>query len=157
MTLSAPRLVVMIDAAGQDPLPYLLASPVTPDAAVFVVDGRTGIGRAGIQQIRMAAELGISESTVYRALRDKYLWCSRGTFPLSHFFQQEVSSGVSRERVRELIAEICRGQGKISDRAIAEELLRRGITISRRTVAKYRAQLGIDSSFERNPPRGDKT
>ena len=76
---------------------------------------------------------------------------------LSHFFQQEVSSGVSRERVRELIAEICGGQGKISDRAIAEELLRRGITISRRTVAKYRAQLGIDSSFERNPPRGDKT
>ena len=103
-----------------------------------------------------AAELGISESTVYRAIRDKYLWCSRGTFPLSHFFQQEVSSGVSRERVREMIADICLEKGKISDRAITEELLQRGITISRRTVAKYRAQLGIDSSFDRKPAKGGK-
>ena len=36
---------------------------------------------------------------------------------------------------------------RISDRAIAEELEKRGITLSRRTVAKYRSQLEIDSSF----------
>ncbi len=149
---SATRLLHAIDLR-QSTMEKLAALIVGRQRAFFLSE----YSLVPLTAAEAAAELGISESTVYRALRDKYLWCSRGTFPLSHFFQQEVSSGVSRERVRELIAEICGGQGKISDRAIAEELLRRGITISRRTVAKYRAQLGIDSSFERNPPRGDKT
>ena len=72
-----------------------------------------------------AREIGVHEATVYRAIQGKYLYCARGTFPLSHFFQ----------------------------RAIAEELEKRGITLSRRTVAKYRSQLEIDSSFRRNTNR----
>ena len=90
------------------------------------------------------------ETTVYRAIQGKYLYCARGTFPLNHFFQKEVSGGASTARVKEMIREICRGNGKMSDREIAEALEKRGITLSRRTVAKYRAQLDIDSSFRRN-------
>ena len=97
-----------------------------------------------------AGELGVSESTVYRAIRGKYLWCSRGTFPLSHFFQKEVAGGVSRARTKELIEALCAGDGSLSDRAIADALAARGISVSRRTVAKYRTELGIDSSFRRN-------
>ena len=96
-----------------------------------------------------ARQIGVHESTVYRAIQNKYLYCSRGTFPLSHFFQKEVSGGTSAARVKEIIREICRREGKVSDRVIAEALEKRGIALSRRTVAKYRAQMEIDSSFHR--------
>ena len=48
-----------------------------------------------------------------------------------------------------MIRSICEGNEKLSDQAIANELARRGVSLSRRTVAKYRAQLGIDSSYQR--------
>lgn len=96
-----------------------------------------------------AQEIGVHETTVYRAIQNKYLYCDRGTFPLSHFFQKKVSGGTSTERVKEIILEICRENEKMSDRAIAESLEKRGISLSRRTVAKYRAQMDIDSSFRR--------
>ncbi len=97
-----------------------------------------------------AREIGVHEATVYRAIQGKYLYCARGTFPLNHFFQKEISGGASVARVKEIIQEICQKNGRISDRAIAEELEKRGITLSRRTVAKYRSQLDIDSSFHRS-------
>lgn len=97
-----------------------------------------------------ADEIGVHETTVYRALRGKYLCCARGTFPLSHFFQKEVSGGVSTVRVKEMIREICLEKGRMSDRAIAEALESRGVHLSRRTVAKYRTQMNIDSSFRRS-------
>lgn len=96
-----------------------------------------------------AAEIGVHETTVYRALQGKYLYCARGMYPLEHFFQKEVSGGVSMARVKEIIRELCRENGKLSDRAISEALAQRGITLSRRTVAKYRSQMDIDSSFRR--------
>ena len=98
---------------------------------------------------RIAEEIGVHETTVYRALQGKYLYCSRGSFPLSHFFQKEVSGGTSAARVKEIIRELCRENDRLSDRAIAEALEERGITLSRRTVAKYRSQMEIDSSFRR--------
>ena len=97
-----------------------------------------------------AREIGVHETTVYRAIQGKYLYCARGTFPLSHFFQKEISGGTSAARVKEIIQEICRENDRISDRSIAEELGKRGITLSRRTVAKYRSQLDINSSFHRS-------
>ena len=100
-----------------------------------------------------AREIGVHEATVYRAIQGKYLYCARGTFPLNHFFQREISGGASPARVKEIIREICRNNDRISDRAIAEALEKRGITLSRRTVAKYRSQLEIDSSFHRSTNR----
>ena len=100
-----------------------------------------------------AKELGIHEATVYRAIQGKYLYCSRGTFPLSYFFQKSLSGGVSTARVKEIIREICQSDDRLSDRAITEELQKRGITLSRRTVAKYRSQLEISSSFTRSTNR----
>ena len=97
----------------------------------------------------VAAELGVHESTVYRAIQNKYLYCARGTFPLSHFFQRRYSGGTSAARVKEIIRELCAGNSRLSDREITEDLERRGIQLSRRTVAKYRSQMDITSSFER--------
>lgn len=103
-----------------------------------------------------AREIGVHETTVYRAIQGKYLYCARGTFPLSYFFQKEISDGTSTMRVKEIIREICCENGKISDRAIAEALEKRGINLSRRTVAKYRAQMDIDSSFRRSAEERSK-
>ena len=98
----------------------------------------------------VAREMGVHETTIYRAVQGKYLYCSRGLLPLNYFFPKEVSGGTSTTRVKELIAEYCRVNEKVSDRAIAEMLEERDITISRRTVAKYRAQMDIESSFHRD-------
>ena len=97
-----------------------------------------------------AREIGVHEATIYRVIQGKYLSCARGIFPLNYFFQREITGGVSTARVKEIIQEICRCNDRISDRAISEELEKRGITLSRRTVAKYRSQMEIDSSFHRN-------
>ncbi len=98
----------------------------------------------------VAGELGVHESTVYRAIQNKYLYCARGTFPLQHFFQREYAGGTSAARVKEIIRELCADDPKLSDRLITERLEQRGIRLSRRTVAKYRSQMAITSSFERN-------
>ncbi len=97
----------------------------------------------------IAKEIGLHETTVYRAIQDKYLYCSRGTFPLNYFFQRTLSGGESPERVKEMIRSLCAERGKVSDRELAEALLEQGVQISRRTVAKYRSQIDINSSFYR--------
>ena len=110
------------------------------------------LGRYSLLPLRcdtVAGEMGVHESTVYRAIHNKYLYCSRGTFPLQYFFQREYSGGTSAARVKEIIRSICEADPKLSDRQITETLERRGIRLSRRTVAKYRSQLNITSSFER--------
>ena len=110
------------------------------------------LGQYSLKPLRIdeaAKEIGVHETTVYRAVQNKYLYCAKGMFPLSYFFPKEVSGGSSTERVKEMIREICRENDKISDRAIAEALEKRGVSLSRRTVAKYRAQMDIHSSFHR--------
>lgn len=64
------------------------------------------LGRYGLLPLRVddtAAEIGVHETTVYRALQGKYLYCARGTFPLSHFFSRELSDGVSTAHVKEMV------------------------------------------------------
>ena len=110
------------------------------------------LGQYSLMPLRcdtVAEELGVHESTVYRAIQNKYLYCARGTFPLQHFFQREYSGGTSAARVKEIIRELCTADSRLSDRQITETLEQRGIRLSRRTVAKYRSQMNITSSFER--------
>ena len=110
------------------------------------------LGQYSLMPLRcdtVAEELGVHESTVYRAIQNKYLYCARGTFPLQHFFQREYSGGTSAARVKEIIRELCAADSRLSDRQITETLEQRGIRLSRRTVAKYRSQMNITSSFER--------
>ena len=99
-----------------------------------------------------AREMGVHETTVYRAIQGKYLYCAWGTFPLGHFFQRELSQGVSSDRAKELIRQLCQEDPGLSDRAICEALHGQGVSLSRRTVAKYRSQMAIDTSFRRIKP-----
>ena len=144
MLSSATRLIRALELR-QTTMEKLAAIILREQRAFF-------LGQYSLLPLRIddvAAEIGVHETTVYRAIQGKYLYCPRGTFPLSHFFQKEVSAGTSTARVKEIILELCRENGRLSDRAIAEALEQRGITLSRRTVAKYRSQMEISSSFRR--------
>lgn len=104
-----------------------------------------------LRLLDVASVLGIHESTVSRAIRDKYLQCQWGCFPMHHFFSKslEMNAGkekVSTDTVKELIRTIIDEESKkkpYSDRLLSEMLVERGVKISRRTVAKYREEMGL--------------
>ncbi|MDR5709418.1 MAG: RNA polymerase factor sigma-54 [Armatimonadota bacterium] len=94
----------------------------------------------------VAARLGISESTVSRALDGKYVQLPDGRIVSSHVFFEP--NRPIKERVRQLVAQEDPRQ-PLTDQTIAALLRREGIHVARRTVAKYREELGIPSSAVR--------
>ncbi len=104
---------------------------------------------------KLARELNIHESTVCRALKDKYIDCKWGVFPLSLFFSQPAvlnNTIVSRDSVYKAIKRIIASedpQSPVSDDAISELLGKDGYSVKRRTVTKYRETLGIPSAAKR--------
>ncbi|KXL54038.1 RNA polymerase sigma-54 factor [Anaerotignum neopropionicum] len=106
-----------------------------------------------LKPLRMAdiAEcMQVHESTVSRAVRDKYLQCSRGVFPLHAFFSKALTSEktgtISADSIQQKLKLLIEGENKkkpLSDRELTEKLQEEGIQISRRTVAKYRESMGI--------------
>jgi RNA polymerase sigma-54 factor len=110
--------------------------------------------RHGIQHLvpltRMdvAREIALHHSTVSRAVQDKVaLLPDRTMWPMPGFFG---GSRAATESLRELMAE--RGR-ELSDQELADALAERGVSVSRRTVTKYRHQLGIGTRRERLSPR----
>lgn len=105
-----------------------------------------------------AEELGVHESTVSRAVSGKYLQCGRGTFPMKYFFSAGVRTGggdapaVGRESVKARICRIIREEDPgrpLSDESIRARLQEEGLELSRRTVAKYRAECGLKPAADR--------
>lgn len=114
----------------------------------------------------VAKAVGVDISTVSRVVSSKYIQTPCGIFRLKHFFSEGVrtSSGgeVANKAVwgviRELIAQE-NSNRPLSDKEITKRLHERGILVQRRTVAKYRQQMGIPSAAERKQQyrlRGDK-
>ena len=102
----------------------------------------------------VAEELGLHESTVSRAVKNKYIQCARGIFPMSAFFTRDVGQnvGVSRSRIQDEMMRIIDGEDPrkpLSDEKIVSELGKRHILLSRRAVAKYRAELGVPAASAR--------
>jgi RNA polymerase sigma-54 factor len=105
----------------------------------------------------IAEEIEVHESTVSRTVREKYMQTPFGTFELKSFFTNMVSTthleATSTNQVKDAIKKLVDGENKVkpySDQEIVEILKKQdGFVISRRTVAKYRDQLGIPSSSKR--------
>ncbi len=102
----------------------------------------------------LAEELGVSISTVSRAIKDKYILTPKGMFLLKHLLTRSAFSlsedKVSVDKIKEMIKDIIRNEkDPLSDQSIARILLNKGIKISRRTVAKYREEMGIPPAFQR--------
>lgn len=109
-----------------------------------------------LPMVQVADQLGIHVGTVSRAVSEKYLQTPRGVFPLRMFFSggTESASGdqMSWTAVQHKLKEIVEAEDKsdpLSDDALVEKLGEMGIDIARRTVAKYRAQLGIGTARQR--------
>ena len=108
---------------------------------------------------QIAQELGIHESTVSRTTAkngSKYIQTEWGLFPASYFFTSGVSNRdgtkiISSDRIKQKMKEILEepGNENLSDRELCELLNKKGAKIARRTVAKYRAQLGLKNSYHR--------
>lgn len=103
----------------------------------------------------VAQALGMHESTVSRATRQKYAQTARGTFELRYFFApavaphaQEVCSTAVRALISEWVAQE-RADQPLSDGALAQRLAQEGVQIARRTVAKYREMEGIPNAYQR--------
>jgi RNA polymerase sigma-54 factor len=116
----------------------------------------------GVSQLRplvlkdVANDIGMHESTVSRATAGKYVHTPQGTFELKYFFTSSLRSAhgeeVSAESVKARIQAIISkedGRKPLSDQYIAELLGKEQVDIARRTVAKYREQLGILPSSKR--------
>ena len=111
------------------------------------------LGPAHLRPMTMstvAQAVGVHETTVSRAVSGKYLASPRGLFELKYFFTSGYTTSdgesVSNESVRQAIAEIVRTEDSrhpLSDQDIVAMLAERGLPIARRTVAKYREQIGI--------------
>lgn len=105
----------------------------------------------------IADELDIHESTVSRAVREKYAQTPFGTFELRSFFSSTIKTtsdeNTSSTQVKTLITKLIDGENKqkpLSDQDLVEMLKdQEGMVVSRRTIAKYRDQLGIPSSSKR--------
>ena len=97
--------------------------------------------------------LGLNESTISRAVAGKSVRTPRGVFPLKYFFSSgfksddggDVASRAVQEKIRELVA----GEdpkNPLSDDKIAQLLVKDGVNVARRTIAKYRDILKIPST-----------
>ncbi len=104
----------------------------------------------------IADKIGVHESTVSRSTSGKYIQCPTGLFELKYFFQSGVATnrgdGVSAESIKIIIKEMIEKEPKekpLSDQSISLEFDKIGVKISRRTIAKYRTELGIVSTSKR--------
>lgn len=108
------------------------------------------------RMLDVAEAMGVHESTVSRAVRDKYLQCDKGVFPMSGFFSKALGADgdetISANAIQKKIKKIIDTEDKkkpISDQKITDLLTEEGVQISRRTVAKYREGMGIGGTSAR--------
>jgi RNA polymerase sigma-54 factor len=102
---------------------------------------------------KVADEIGIHESTVSRATQNKYIQTPHGLYPFRFFFPTGLSTKVGEDMnmnsVKNRLQQLIDHEDKakpLSDQKLAKMLNESGIRISRRTVTKYREELGIPSS-----------
>lgn len=133
---------------------YNVASAIVQFQNEFFAKGERFLKPLTLKQI--AETVGVHESTVSRAINGKYMQCPRGVFELKYFFTggilNEDGSGVSSNSIKSMIKEFVDTEDDkkpLSDSKISEMLHEKGIDISRRTVAKYRDDIGILPSSKR--------
>lgn len=133
---------------------YNVASAIVQFQNDFFAKGDKFLKPLTLKQI--AETVGVHESTVSRAINGKYMQCPRGVFELKYFFTSGIlnddGSGVSSNSIKSMIKEFVDAEDDkkpLSDSKISELLHEKGIDISRRTVAKYRDDIGILPSSKR--------
>ena len=125
----------------------------------YIVDRQRDFFEKGIQHLKpltlreVAEHIGMHESTVSRVTNEKFVQTPRGVLPLKFFFSSGLSTtggeDVSARGIKDQIAKLVENEdpkNPLTDQAIVAILLDQGVNIARRTVAKYRDQLGVLSA-----------
>lgn len=104
----------------------------------------------------IADELEVHESTIARAVSNKYIDTPKGIMPLRSFFTNSLvtskGDGVSSRTVRDILKDMIDNEDKhhpLSDEALSEMMKKKGIKCARRTVAKYRTALKLGTAQQR--------
>ena len=121
-----------------------------------IIKAQTPFFEHGVSHLRpltmtqIADIVGVHETTVSRAIANKYMKTPHGVFEFKFFFttgyQADSGAAVSNTSVKEMLADLITLEDKsapLSDQELVAKLLDKGITLARRTVAKYREELGI--------------
>ena len=133
---------------------YNVVEAIAKYQAEFLMHGEKHLKPLTLKKI--ADDIGMHESTVSRSINGKYVQTPRGVFELKYFFPSGVSdgsdSGVASRGVKALIKELIDNEDSsspISDQHMSNAIKEKGIEVSRRTIAKYREEMGIKSSAGR--------
>ena len=132
-----------------------VVTAVMQQQQAFLEKGRTGIRPLRMSQI--ADQLEVHTSTVSRTIAGKFIQTDRGVFALRDFFDggridAAPTAGQGRMAVGQQIAELVAAEDKqcpMSDDDLVSALAKRGVQVARRTIAKYRRELSIPSSYLR--------
>jgi len=125
----------------------------------YIVERQRDYFEKGVQGLKpltlreVADVIGMHESTVSRVTNEKYVQTPRGVLPLKFFFSsglstadgEDVSARGIRDKIEKLVADE-NAKSPLTDQAIVSILKQDGVQIARRTVAKYRDQLGVLSA-----------
>ena len=122
----------------------------------YIVDRQREFFEKGVQFLKpltlreVAEVINMHESTVSRVTNEKFVQTPRGVLPLKYFFSSGLSTSdgddVSARGIKDQIQKLVAGEDSknpLTDQAIVEILQQTGVQIARRTVAKYRDQLGV--------------
>ncbi|HET7632020.1 MAG TPA: RNA polymerase factor sigma-54 [Gemmatimonadaceae bacterium] len=125
----------------------------------YIVDRQRPFLEKGVEQLKpltlreVADAIGMHESTVSRVTNEKWVQTPRGVLPLKFFFSAGLTTAdgddVSARGIRAQIEKLIREEDAthpLTDQEIVEVFNRQGVKIARRTVAKYRDQLGVLSA-----------
>ncbi|OGV51700.1 MAG: RNA polymerase sigma-54 factor [Lentisphaerae bacterium GWF2_52_8] len=130
--------------------------------AEVIVSSQHDFFENGVESLRpmtmqqVADKLGVHETTISRAIANKYIQAPNGLFEFKYFFSggyqasdgEEFSARSVKEKICDMVAKEDPAK-PLSDEKICENLKALGIPVARRTVAKYREELGIQSSHLR--------
>jgi len=120
----------------------------------FFEDGKGDLRPLRLEDV--AVEIGVHLSTVSRGVTGKYMATPYGLFELKHFFSggyrtatgMDVAATTVKQRIKTLVSEED-PLHPLSDQRLADALRAEGVEVARRTIAKYREELGIEPSWAR--------
>jgi RNA polymerase sigma-54 factor len=145
-------LLKSLEARGETLLK--VARCLLKQQAAFLEFGDSALRPLTLREV--AAEVGLHESTVSRAVARKYARTPRGTVPLRTFFASGIDTGTGGETsstaIQSMLRQLIENENPrkpLSDARLAETLKASGVPVARRTVAKYREAMGIASSQDR--------
>ena len=132
---------------------HRVATELADHQSAYLKQGRTAL--KPLTQAQLADRLSLHPSTISRAIRGKYAQTPHGVVALSEMFSVALpgsSAPVSAAAAEAMIGAVIASESSTqpwSDQQLADHLRRRGLPLSRRTVAKYRQRLGIPGSSQR--------